>query len=104
MSRLQEVTVKTFLDCVGKKTFDQYSEMTGIERTRLFRIFHGAEMKLKEFEIFQCYLRESHERVINWGEVLDDINSGRKSGSVKKDFRVLWDREQRLKEYLTLAA
>ncbi len=104
MTRLQEETIKAFIECVGKKTFDQYSDMTGIERTRLFRLFHGAEMKLKEFEAFQCYLREGHARTIDWGDVFDDINSQRTGVVAKRDLRVQFDRDRRLKEYLNSAA
>ena len=51
--------------CLQKEVLTQYMQLnqlptlkyisgdTGIQLTRVFRILHGAEMKLKEFEIFR---------------------------------------------------
>ncbi len=45
-----------------KDSFQKVSLRTGIQTTRIFRIFKGSSMKLDEFLIFQRLLQESDEK------------------------------------------
>ncbi|MEX0798835.1 MAG: hypothetical protein WEB87_02765 [Bacteriovoracaceae bacterium] len=40
------------------RTLKVISQETGIQMTRVFRLFNGAEMKLKEYEAFEASLRK----------------------------------------------
>lgn len=74
MNKMQKMIVSKFLSVVGKKTFTEYSEMTGIERTRIFRIFNGQEMKISEYEKLNLYLaKHSHHESFDHG-FFDDIH------------------------------
>ena len=50
---LQVWIIDKYIRSTGFKTLKEISKDTGIQLTRVFRILHGKEMKLKEFEIFQ---------------------------------------------------
>ena len=50
---LQTWVIDKYIRSTGFKTLKEISKDTGIQLTRVFRILHGKEMKLKEFEIFQ---------------------------------------------------
>ena len=50
---LQKWVIENYIRSTGFKTLKEISKDTGIQLTRVFRILHGKEMKLKEFEIFQ---------------------------------------------------
>ncbi len=45
--------LKAYRDLYGSISFRQISEQTGIQQTRVFRIFNGHEMRVKEFDIFK---------------------------------------------------
>ena len=53
---------KTILDqyslLFGKPTLKEIARDTGIQVTRVFRIFNGSEMKLCEYQIFQTRVKE----------------------------------------------
>jgi hypothetical protein len=100
MSILQKETLKRFRDYTGRKTLDEYSVMTGIERTRLFRLMHGAEMKLSEFEILQSFLAKKFDENIDWQGIIKEVEEDKAAGEVTKDFRIQWERERRLGRYL----
>lgn len=50
MHILQRELLQDFKNKFGKKTLKQFAEITGIERTRVFRIFNGQEMKIGEWD------------------------------------------------------
>lgn len=104
MSPLQKETLEEFMKVTGRKTFQQYSELLGIEKTRIFRIFNGAEMKLKEFEKFQEVLGQ-RENKVSWKEVLSDAQLTRECSrdTQKRDYSVLLNRNERLRAILELA-
>ena len=108
MNSLQELTLKHFKKSVGQKTFNQYSLMTGIEKTRIFRIFNGAEMKLKEFEVFQSFIREPLLDLKNWDTFVPDqsnLNSGLSFNHEEQKVRhehLVNERYERMKVYLSL--
>lgn len=102
MSLLQKQTLDSFIKSVGKKTLNDYSEMTGIERTRLFRLFHGAPMKLTEFETLQSFLFEKGGEVIDWKHVVAQrqLKEQSRDQKISADLSIQIERSQRLSEFL----
>ena len=102
MSLLQERTLDKFLTTVGKKTLNEYSKMTGIERTRLFRLFHGSEMKLGEFEVFQSFILKNKGEVIDWQNVISLKNFKERTQEQKlsESLSLQMERSQRLANFL----
>lgn len=49
---MQEMILKRYLDLNGKQSYEKMARDLSINKTRLHRIFHGAEMKLAEYEKF----------------------------------------------------
>jgi len=56
MTETQTSLIERFKRAAGKKTFSEYGELTGIERTRMFRLFNGADMKMSEYEKIKSFL------------------------------------------------
>lgn len=52
----QDSIIRRFRSAFPDKTLRAISEETGIQQTRVFRVFNGAEMKLKEYEAFEKVL------------------------------------------------
>ena len=50
---LQKNILITYKNLFPNETLKETSSKTGIQQTRVFRIFNGSEMKLSEFEIFE---------------------------------------------------
>ena len=50
MTRIQQSLITKYKKSFPEETFKQISIKTGIQLTRAFRIFNGAEMKLSEYE------------------------------------------------------
>lgn len=66
MNKMQSIIIKRFVEIVGTRTFSDYSEIIGVEKTRIFRIFNGAEMKISEYEKFSLYIAKySHEEKVD---------------------------------------
>jgi hypothetical protein len=97
MSSLQRLTIESFVKKVGQKTYNDYSKMTGIERTRLFRLFQGAEMKVHEFEVFQSFINGEKGSVRSFAE---DVRLHDDLSQYSDDLRTQVIRDKRLKEYL----
>lgn len=102
MSLLGTHTIKVFKETAGNHTLDEFSEMTGIERTRLFRLFHGADMKLKEFETLQVWLMRERNVAINWKDLLKDREESLLSDETPKEIRIQWERQLELRSYIDL--
>lgn len=49
---MQEELIQRYMNISDHPTFRQISEETGIQITRVFRLFNGSKMKLHEFESF----------------------------------------------------
>ncbi|MAW06857.1 MAG: hypothetical protein CME61_01095 [Halobacteriovoraceae bacterium] len=54
----EEKIMKTFREVYKNQTFQSLSLITGIQKTRLFRIINGAELKFKEFEVISSLVSE----------------------------------------------
>ena len=57
--QLQETLIKKYRKIYPNYPFRKISEQTGIQQTRLFRIFNGQEMKLSEYETFRSILAKN---------------------------------------------
>lgn len=62
---LQKQMLRKYLEKFNGPTLKEIAETTGIQVTRVFRIFNGHEMKLSEYEIMNSKLanptKESNE-------------------------------------------
>lgn len=55
---LQKTILNQYTLLNGKPTLKKISEDTGIQLTRVFRIFNGSTMKLSEYQIFNKRVKE----------------------------------------------
>lgn len=55
---LQMTILKQYTLLYGKPTLKKISEDTGIQLTRVFRLFNGSTMKLSEYQIFNKKVKE----------------------------------------------
>ncbi|MCP4914200.1 MAG: hypothetical protein GY909_13895 [Oligoflexia bacterium] len=53
---MQENLIKEFRDTFTRMTLNELTNLCDIERTRLFRIFNGYEMKISEYEKIKACL------------------------------------------------
>lgn len=59
MHNLQETIIKRYHATYPSDTLKEISQKTGIQVTRVFRLFNGSEMKISEYEIFESVLVEN---------------------------------------------
>jgi hypothetical protein len=59
--KLQQKIIKQYKQKYPHHTLQKISNLTGIQLTRVFRIFHGRPMKLTEYEAF-CSVIENQEK------------------------------------------
>lgn len=103
---LQKRTMESFLEVAGKKTMTEYGDLLGIERTRFFRLLHGAEMKMREFEKFQIFLDKNRVDTVDWEREIQQTQRNSILGdeaSSGVDLGVQWDRNIRLRELVAVA-
>lgn len=62
---LQFKILSDFREKYPDLTLKQISKLTGIQITRVFRLFNGSEMKLKEYEMFQNTLKQEGDEEDN---------------------------------------
>ena len=55
---LQKIVMNQYMLLNGKPTLKKISEDTGIQLTRVFRLFNGSTMKLSEYQIFSKKVKE----------------------------------------------
>lgn len=55
---LQKKILDQYFELKGEPTFKEISNDTGIQVTRVFRLYNGAVMKLSEFQIFDQKIKE----------------------------------------------
>jgi len=99
---LQKVIMNNFINVAGKKTMTEYSVLTGIERTRFFRLFHGVEMKVNELETLQKVTNQilGEEEIPFLGaQERQDLNNLVEK-TVFKDLSIEAERRKRLRTYL----
>ena len=56
--KLQKTILNQYMLLNNKPTLKKISEDTGIQLTRIFRLFNGSTMKLMEFEVFNKKVKE----------------------------------------------
>lgn len=99
ITELQKKTMDNFLQVAGEMTLSEYGELLGIERTRLFRLLHGAEMKMWEFERIQIYLDENGQNSVNWENEIKKSHQKKALGAgVGIDLGIQWERNIRLRD------
>lgn len=54
----QATILNQYMLLYGKPTLKKISEDTGIQLTRVFRLFNGSKMKLSEYQVFSKKVRE----------------------------------------------
>ena len=59
MQNLQTSILSEYTNTFPKDTLKEISLKTGIQITRVFRIFNGSEMKISEYESFQNSLKQN---------------------------------------------
>lgn len=102
MNKMQKVIIDKFLGVAGKRTFSDYAEMTGIERTRIFRIFNGQEMKISEYEKLNLYVAKySHNESVD-NDFFDRIHDVM-SPDLQKRWQIEVKRKHDLKKLLKSA-
>lgn len=55
---LQKTILNQYMLLNGKPTLKKISEDTGIQLTRVFRLFNGSQMKLDEYQTFNQKVKE----------------------------------------------
>lgn len=55
---LQKTILNQYMLLNNKPTLKQISEDTGIQLTRIFRLFNGSTMKLSEYQVFNRRVKE----------------------------------------------
>ncbi|MBD65243.1 MAG: hypothetical protein CME62_08550 [Halobacteriovoraceae bacterium] len=77
---LQQQVLKLYKENFPTSTLQSISDQTGIQITRVFRIFNGAEMKVTEYETFQRILggeKFNAELIKVAGECLEKLTKER---------------------------
>lgn len=59
MDNLQTSIISKYQTNFPKETLNKTSQKTGIQITRVFRLFNGSEMKVSEYEAFERALSSS---------------------------------------------
>ena len=66
--RRQEVILNEFRRIFSCPTFREISKKTGIQQTRVFRLFNGTTMNVSEYEIFNSLINKlmlTHSRTVD---------------------------------------
>ncbi len=69
----QKTILSAFKQQYQDLTFKQMGELTGIQSTRLFRLYNGHEMRLSEYEILEKLLRSSQHSLNRWQNMIQEI-------------------------------
>ncbi len=73
MIELERETLNNFLKVAGKLSVTEYGRLLGIERTRFFRLMHGADMKVKELVSIQLYIKKQKGESVDWSDVMGKL-------------------------------
>lgn len=103
MNELEKQTIETFVEVAGKLTITEYGKLSGIERTRFFRLIHGADMKVKEFVSLQAYIKKQRGEAIDWSQIMGDITLEKEVGkglTARNESLLQFERTSRLQSLL----
>lgn len=81
---LQNTIIKQYLLLNHDPTLRQIAKDTGIQQTRVFRLFNGSEMKLSEYEIFKRLVKEKIGSTTNLETMAGECVSILSSESVRE--------------------
>lgn len=81
---LQKKVLEQYYKLTNKPTFKEISEDTGIQITRVFRLFNGAPMKLGEYEIFNKKVKDLTGMTSNLEEMAFECSIKLGSDAVKE--------------------
>lgn len=95
----QKQVLQKLKQLTGPKTLDQFSQITGIERTRFFRLQQGYEMKLSEFEKILFVIKKYDEDWSPLGTSSHQFDEENLKGDLGRE---LWERMDRLVRYKKL--
>jgi hypothetical protein len=62
---MQEIVIKRYQELFPREPLRETAAKTGIQITRVFRIFNGSEMKLKEYESFEKIIQDTRPQTVN---------------------------------------
>jgi hypothetical protein len=103
---LQQNVIKNYRTKFPEHTLKEVSERTGIQITRVFRIFNGSEMKLKEYESFQlaCAIKEENPISLHLHTLLKQCLSNLEYSQLKRLCFEIEDtlEHHKLKNYSTI--
>lgn len=77
MHLMQKELLEDFKQKYQGHTLKQFAKLTGIERTRIFRLFNGQEIKISEWERI---------RKLTYGEKIEAINLEEHLGRKREEF------------------
>lgn len=70
----QQKVIRNYQNLFPNLKLREISDQTGIQMTRVFRIFNGAEMKITEYEIFEKIVREE-KLDTSYSEIFQNVTS-----------------------------
>lgn len=92
---LQKKILQDYRAAFGHQTFREIARTTGIQQTRVFRIFNGSSMKLCEYEVFQQMVQFRQAKRPRLFQLLKDCELRLKPEGLK-EIEQLMDQKMRL--------
>lgn len=80
----QEQLLTRFKKSYGNLRYSDIARKTGLQQTRVFRIFNGHEMKVSEYVIFKNILDVETEEFRKFNELIDESKSRLSSSQLNK--------------------
>jgi hypothetical protein len=81
---VQNELLKKFRSLHNDPTYKEVSSLTGIQMTRVFRIFNGMEMKLSEYLIIKSLIDEKINSQNNLDKIFEDCKMKLSDNSLKE--------------------
>lgn len=98
MNSMQIEVLREYKRVSGDVTISAISKDTGIQRTRVYRILSGSEMRLGEYAVFKSRIQEMGGEVKNEAHLLRDcVATVKIDGRAIKDFRHQIERKVELR-------
>ena len=72
---IQNALLHKYMDLKDQPTLQTMADETGIQRTRIFRLFNGSEMKLSEYLSFQSAVVEEQGRSKSLNSLFQECES-----------------------------
>lgn len=95
----QQNILNQYRELYGPQTIREMAAQTGIQVTRVFRLFNGSEMKLREYEIFHRLILlkgVEHGRILELAqEATEKLN-----GQTLRELEQLFERKLKLANFI----